>query len=76
MTTDRLFELVRRIRRKTDVPLVFLAYINPVFTYGPERFFAACRDTGVDGVILPDVPFEEKGKYCPTAPPAGWISFL
>ena len=54
MTTDRLFELVRRIRKKTDVPLVFLSYANPIFTYGPERFFAVCQDTGVDGVILPD----------------------
>ena len=75
MTTDRLFELVRRIRRKTDIPLVFLTYINPVFTYGPERFFAACRDTGVDGVILPDVPFEEKGEVLPYSAACG-VDFI
>lgn len=59
-TTDKLFDMVRRVRETVKVPLVFLTYMNPVFTYGKERFMKACKDTGVDGVIIPDLPFEEK----------------
>ncbi|MDR1950190.1 MAG: tryptophan synthase subunit alpha [Spirochaetaceae bacterium] len=56
----RLFELVENLRRKTAVPLVFLTYLNPVFRSGYEPFFKRCRDTGLDGVIIPDLPFEEQ----------------
>lgn len=66
-TTDRIFETVRNIRAKTDVPLAFMTYINPVFVYGADRFMKNCRDTGIDAVIIPDLPFEEKGEikeYC------------
>lgn len=59
-TTDRLFELVSSLRQKTQVPIVFLTYLNPVFKYGYERFFGRCRDCGVDGIIIPDLPYEEK----------------
>ena len=75
MTTDRLFELVRRIGRKTDVPLVLLSYANRYLPMG-RSFFAACQDTGVDGVILPDVPFEEKEECNPTVPPVGGLHSL
>ncbi|MER2013372.1 MAG: tryptophan synthase subunit alpha [Methanobrevibacter sp.] len=61
-TTDDVFEIVRRVREKTDVPLVFLTYINPVFFYGYERFFKRCSELGVDGIISPDLPYEEKGE--------------
>lgn len=61
-TTDKIFELVKNVRKKTEVPLVFLTYLNPVFIYGPERFFTRCEETGVDGIIIPDMPFEEKGE--------------
>ena len=64
-TTDRIFELVRQIRRETDVPLAFMTYLNPVFTYGAERFLKACGETGVDALIVPDMPFEEKGELAP-----------
>lgn len=60
-TADRLFEMVASLRKKTQVPIVFLTYLNPVFKYGYERFFARCRECGVDGLILPDLPYEEKG---------------
>lgn len=60
-TTDKIFAMVKRIRQKTAIPLVFLTYMNPVFVYGVERFMAACQDTGINGVIVPDLPFEEKG---------------
>ena len=59
-TTDKLFDLVIKVRKNTQIPIVFLTYMNPVFTYGKERFFQKCRDVGVDGIIVPDLPFEEK----------------
>ena len=62
MTTDRAFELSEKVRRETDIPLVFMTYLNPVFKYGYDRFFAKCKEIGVDGLICPDMPFEEKGE--------------
>ena len=59
-TTDDVFDIVRRVREKTDIPIVFLTYINPVFFYGYEKFFKKCEELGIDGIISPDVPFEEK----------------
>jgi tryptophan synthase alpha chain len=52
--------IVKKIREKTQIPLVFLTYMNPVFVYGAERFFKNCQESGIDGVIIPDLPFEEK----------------
>ncbi|QNU66228.1 tryptophan synthase subunit alpha [Ruminiclostridium herbifermentans] len=66
-TMDKLFALVMRLRRKTDVPLVFLTYINPVFRYGYDAFFNECQRTGIDGVIIPDLPFEEQAEVCEVA---------
>ena len=66
-TTDDVFDIVRRVREKTDVPLVFLTYINPVFFYGYEKFFKKCSELGVDGIISPDLPFEEKGEIADIA---------
>ena len=60
MTTDKAFELAARVRKETDIPLVFMTYLNPVFKYGYDRFFARCAEIGVDGLICPDMPFEEK----------------
>lgn len=62
MTTEGVFDIVRRVREKSQIPLVFLTYINPVFHYGYEAFFEKCQDLGVDGIILPDMPYEEKGE--------------
>jgi tryptophan synthase alpha chain len=61
-TTDKLFTLVEGLRRKTSVPLVFLTYLNPVFHYGYDAFFKRCRQAGLDGIIVPDLPFEEQGE--------------
>ena len=61
-TTDDVFDIVARVRQKTDIPLVFLTYINPVFFYGYEKFFKRCSELGIDGIISPDLPFEEKGE--------------
>ncbi len=59
-TTDSLFEMVKELRTEIEVPMVFLTYINPIYAYGKEKFFARCKDCGVDGVIVPDLPYEEK----------------
>lgn len=59
-TTDQLFDMVIRIRKKTEIPLVFMTYLNPVFHYGYEPFFGRCEEAGIDGVIIPDLPYEEK----------------
>lgn len=59
-TTDKIFDMIIRIRKKTKIPLVFLSYMNPIFVYGVERFFKACQVSGIKGIIIPDLPFEEK----------------
>ncbi len=61
-TTDKIFEMVKRLRTKTQIPLVFLAYANTLYKYGYGRFCCQCRETGIDGLIIPDLPFEEKGE--------------
>ena len=66
-TTDDVFEIVRRVRHKSDVPLVFLTYINPVLFYGYDKFFSKCQEYGVDGLIVPDVPYEEKSEFSDVA---------
>lgn len=65
VTTDKIFDMVRRIRKTLDIPLVFMTYANVVFSYGSERFISACRDTGMDGLIIPDIPYEEKDEFAP-----------
>lgn len=66
-TTDDVFEIVKEVRKHTDVPLVFLTYINPVFFYGYGEFFEKCNELGVDGIISPDLPYEEKGEIADIA---------
>lgn len=66
-TPERIFEMVERVRTKTQVPIVFLTYLNPVFNYGYDKFFARCKKAGVDGIIIPDMPFEEKGELAEEA---------
>ena len=60
MTTDGAFEILRRVREKSQIPLAFMTYANPVFHYGYDRFFDRCKELGVDAIIIPDLPFEEK----------------
>ena len=77
-TTDAVFELVRRLRRDIAIPLVFMTYANVVFSYGSERFMRACREIGIDGLILPDLPFEEREEFLPVCRQYGiaLISFI
>lgn len=63
VTTDKIFEFVRELRREVQVPMVFMTYANVVFSYDAERFIATCKKVGIDGLILPDVPFEEKEEF-------------
>lgn len=63
VTTDKIFEMVSRIRKKTSIPLLFMTYANVVFSYGTERFVRAASEIGMNGLILPDVPFEEKEEF-------------
>lgn len=63
VTTDKVFDMVVRIRKKTRIPMVFMTYANVVFSYGTERFIKKASEVGMDGLILPDVPFEEKEEF-------------
>ena len=65
VTTDKIFELVRDLRKDVTVPMVFMTYANVVFSYGMERFLSTAAEVGMDGLILPDVPFEEKEEFAP-----------
>ena len=66
-TTDKVFDLVAELRRDVKIPLVFMTYANVVFSYDAERFMARCCETGVGGIILPDLPYEEKGEFLSVA---------
>lgn len=59
-TTDDLFDMIKRVRKKSNIPLVLLTYYNPVYTYGVNRFLEKCKEVEIDGIIVPDLPFEEK----------------
>ena len=63
--TDHIFDLVRTLRKDLDLPMVFMTYANVVFSYGAERFLSTCSQIGIDGIILPDLPFEEKEEFLP-----------
>jgi tryptophan synthase alpha chain len=74
MSLKLLFDQLKYIRNKTDIPLLLMGYLNPVLQFGMERFCKSCAETGIDGTILPDLPndvfekeyitaFEENGVY-------------
>ena len=65
ITTDDVFGLVRKLRTEITIPLVFMTYANVIFSYGTERFIKTCSEIGIDGIIVPDVPFEEKEEFEP-----------
>lgn len=72
-TTDKIFDSVRRIRQKTDVPLAFMTYINPVFAYGVDKFMKNAVDCGIDALIVPDMPFEEREELLPACKKYGMV---
>ena len=74
-TTDKVFEMVGELRADVAVPMVFMTYANVVYSYGVERFCDRCVQVGIDGMILPDVPFEEKEEFAPACRERG-LSFI
>jgi len=62
-TLDGLFGMVSRLRQKTRIPLLFMTYFNPVYKYGIAAFSDKCAEAGIDGVIIPDMPFEEEDEF-------------
>ena len=65
VTTDKIFAFVKELRKTVTVPMVFMTYANVVFSYGAERFLSTCKEIGMDGLILPDIPYEEKMEFQP-----------
>ena len=65
VTTDKIFDFVKDLRREVEVPLIFMTYANVIFGYGAEKFISTCANIGIDGIILPDLPFEEKVEFLP-----------
>jgi len=63
VTTDKIFDFVTELRKDVTIPMVFMTYANVVYSYGAERFISKCAETGISGIILPDVPFEEKDEF-------------
>ena len=61
--TNKIFRMVKELRQEVKIPLVFMTYANVVFSYGGEDFFAKCKEVGIDGIILPDLPYEEKEEF-------------
>ena len=60
VTVDKIFEMVKELRKECSIPLAFMTYANPVFSYGSERFIKKCKEYGIDGLIIPDVPLKNK----------------
>ena len=65
VTTDKIFGMVKSLRKSVTVPMVFMTYANVIFSYGAESFISTCNEIGIDGLILPDIPFEEKEEFLP-----------
>lgn len=65
VTTDKIFDMVKELRKDVTIPMVFMTYANVVFSYGAEKFIKTCSEIGIDGLILPDLPFEEKEEFHP-----------
>lgn len=65
VTTDKVFDLVRELRKDVTVPMVFMTYSNVVFSYGADKFISTCKEIGINGLILSDLPYEEKEEFLP-----------
>lgn len=65
VTTDKVFDLVRELRKDVAIPMVFMTYANVVFSYGGDKFISTCKEIGINGLILPDLPYEEKEEFLP-----------
>ncbi len=72
-TLADIFSLVRELRKEHDTPIVLLSYWNPIYQYGPEQFFQQAKKIGVDGLVIPDLPYEEKRPFRPAAEACGLV---
>ena len=77
-TTDKVFDMVESLSKEVSIPLAFMSYANVVFSYGTDRFLKRCQDVGIKGLILPDVPYEEKEDFEPSCRKYGvsWVSMV
>ncbi|MGI6190501.1 MAG: tryptophan synthase subunit alpha [Eubacterium sp.] len=66
VTTDKIFQMVKELREEVTHPMVFMTYANVVYSYGTEKFISLAAEAGIDGLILPDVPYEERPDFAPT----------
>lgn len=73
-TLAKLFQMVVEIRKETEIPLIFMMYLNSIFRAGIDNFFKKCQEVGIDGVIIPDMPYEENGEILPSADKYGVYS--
>ena len=65
VTTDKIFDLIAVLRQDLTVPMILSGYANVVFSYGADRFLGKCAEVGIDGLIVPDLPFEEREEFLP-----------
>jgi tryptophan synthase alpha chain len=76
ITLDKILSYVKTIRQSSGIPLVLMGYLNPILAYGAEKFFIAAAKAGVDGMILPELPFEESNRYKPILDGIGLANIL
>ena len=78
VNTNKIFEFVRELRKDISIPMVCMTYANVVFSYGAEKFISTCQEIGIDGLVIPDIPFEEKEEFQPYCKKYGidLISFI
>lgn len=72
-TTKALFSMLKEARGNMRIPIVLITYFNSIFKFGTEEFMRNCKEAGVDGVIVPDLPYEEKGELTDSAKKYGVI---
>ncbi|MFA5535642.1 MAG: tryptophan synthase subunit alpha [Bacillota bacterium] len=65
VTTDKIFEMLKSVQQQIDISIILVSYANPIFVYGPDKFMQNCREAKVEGIIVPDLPFEEKKEFLP-----------
>ena len=63
VTLNTTFEYIRAIRTQSAIPLVLMGYLNPILSFGVEKFFSSAAESGIDGIVLPELPLEEAGKF-------------
>lgn len=64
-TTDKIFAMIEKVRKACELPLAFVTYANPIFTYGTDKFLSRCKEVAVDAIIVPDLPYEERDEFLP-----------